>query len=137
VVQVIIEVTLRIGHAYRPWLWVVADGECRTRVARRVEYDEAANAVAVQVLSETLEQVRSRQLLDAPVPVAAASPSVIVAMIDAGVNYTIAALSARLARDENGALIGFDYWDMDRGRLTPISRVRHFCRSVTARALPV
>ena len=111
--QVIIEVTRRIGTAHRPWLWVVADGRCRTRVARRLEYDDAANAVAVLVLAEGLEKVRSRQLLDAPVPVSAPRSGVTVAMIDSGVNYTIAALNARLARDVNGTLIGFDYWDMD------------------------
>jgi hypothetical protein len=111
--QVIIEVTRRIGVVQRPWLWVVADGRCQTRVARRLEYADAANAVAVLVLGEGLEKVRSRQLLDAPVPVSAPRSGVTVAMIDSGVNYTIAALSARLARDANGTLIGFDYWDMD------------------------
>ena len=114
--QVIIEVSMRLGARHQPWMWIVADGACRMRVARRIDYNASEQAAAVVVLGEDLVQVRSRELLDAPVPAASTNPSVAgvaVAMIDSGVNYTLAPLNERLARDASGALIGFDWWDMD------------------------
>lgn len=114
--QVILEVSVRLGAKHQPVMWMVADGACRMRVARRIEYNDSAQAAAVVALGEDLVQVRSRELLDAPVPPASTSSnvgSVVVAMIDSGVNYTLASLNERLARDASGALIGFDWWDMD------------------------
>lgn len=117
--QVIIEVSVRLGGKHQPLMWIVADGACRMRVARRIEYNASDQAAAVVVLGDDLVQVRSRELLDAPVPAAsthssvASGAGVVVAMIDSGVNYTLASLNERLARDASGALIGFDWWDMD------------------------
>ena len=39
--------------------------------------------------------------------------SVRVALVDSGVNYLLPEIAASLARDENGALVGYDFWDLD------------------------
>jgi len=36
-----------------------------------------------------------------------------VALFDAGINYTLPAFAARLARAPNGQSLGYDFWDMD------------------------
>jgi subtilisin family serine protease len=36
-----------------------------------------------------------------------------VAVIDTGVNYLLPEINRRLARDPRGALLGYDYWDLD------------------------
>lgn len=36
-----------------------------------------------------------------------------VALVDSGVNYTLPVIASRLARDAQGQLIGYDFWDMD------------------------
>jgi hypothetical protein len=111
--QVIVEISERIGARRQPVMWVVADGACRMRVARRIEYNDNDQAAAVTVLADDLVQVRSRELLDAEVPPRANNPGVMVAMVDSGVNYNLPALNERLARDARGNLIGFDWWDME------------------------
>ena len=35
------------------------------------------------------------------------------ALVDSGVNYQLDAISSRLARQNDGSLIGYDFWDMD------------------------
>ncbi len=37
-----------------------------------------------------------------------------VALVDSGVNYQLDAISSRLARRDDGSLIGYDFWDMDK-----------------------
>ncbi len=36
-----------------------------------------------------------------------------VALVDSGVNYQLDAINSRLARRDDGSLIGYDFWDMD------------------------
>ena len=55
-----------------------------------------------------------------PVPAAAgtvvadnAPDQVRVALVDSGVNYLLPEIGDRLARSSDGALIGYDFWDMD------------------------
>ena len=56
--------------------------------------------------------------MNPPVPAppetpAAAAPGIRVAVVDSGVNYLLPTIASRLARDEEGALIGFDFRDLD------------------------
>ncbi len=111
--QVILEVTERVHGALRPRWWVVMDGGCRVRVARRLEYRETGVAQAVHVLDGNLVSERARLPLDEPVPPGAVPSGVPVAMVDSGVNYTLAPIAARLARDRQGTTLGYDYWDLD------------------------
>jgi hypothetical protein len=111
--QVILEWEARVHGQRRPLLWVVADGACGVRVARRLVYRDRAVAVAVEDLERDLGGVRSRVALDEAVPPGAPPAGVPVAMVDSGVNYTLPALAARLARGPGGQALGHDYWDGD------------------------
>ncbi|ASJ75235.1 S8 family peptidase [Granulosicoccus antarcticus] len=54
---------------------------------------------------------------DPPLPPAeplTLSGSVRVTLVDSGVNYQLPAINARLARQEDGTLVGYDFWDMDK-----------------------
>ena len=53
-----------------------------------------------------------------PAPVAATtnqnhSRHIRVALLDSGVNYLLPSINKRLARSEDGSLVGYDFWDMD------------------------
>jgi len=59
---------------------------------------------------------------DPPIPEAESRPSgnsatgqerIRVALVDSGVNYTLPGIAKALARDDDGQLIGYDFWDMD------------------------
>ena len=109
------------GGALLPTLMIVADGQCRVQVARRLIYDDEGKAEYLEQLTQALDDVQIREPLNPPVPAAvegeaaedAAGPSVPVAMVDAGVNYLLPEIGARLARDDDGGILGFDYWDLD------------------------
>lgn len=62
-------------------------------------------------------RVQQIELLNPPVPtqLAAADGSVKVrvAMVDAGVNYLLPQIATRLARDESGRSLGYDFWDLN------------------------
>ncbi len=49
-----------------------------------------------------------------PVPAGTDPGGVAVALIDSGVNYTVPEIAARLARDAQGRLLGYDFHDDDR-----------------------
>lgn len=105
----------------QPRLTIIADGQCRVQVARRLVYDADGKAEYLEQLTRALDDVEAREPLNPPVPeaeqveeAAADTPPVAVAMVDAGVNYLLPEIAARLARDSDGRFLGFDYWDMDR-----------------------
>lgn len=109
------------GGALLPTLMVVADGQCRVQAARRLVYGGEGKAEYLEQLSQTLDDVQAREPLNPPVPAmvsgeaseGARGPTVPVAMVDAGVNYLLPQIGDRLARDADGAILGFDYWDLD------------------------
>jgi len=110
----------------RPLLTVIADGQCRVQTARRLIYDSDGNAEYLEQLDPALEQVQTREPLNPPVPATpqveqpqaadlpGKKPPVSVALVDAGVNYLLPVIGERLARDAQGEILGFDYWDLDR-----------------------
>ncbi|NND92824.1 MAG: S8/S53 family peptidase [Granulosicoccus sp.] len=55
---------------------------------------------------------------DPPIPEiqhsqAKAAPGLRVALVDSGVNYQLAEINSRLARQIDGSLLGYDFWDLD------------------------
>ena len=122
----------------RPVLLAVADGGCNVMAGRRLTYDEAGMRRSIEYLDSGLERVVRAAPLNPPVPgppamretagprvgsgppgggrsgcCSSGGPRVRVAHVDSGVNYLLPDIAARLTRDADGALVGFDFWDLD------------------------
>lgn len=104
-------------RSLRPVLTIIADGQCRVQMARRLVYDTDGGAEYLEQLSPGLDEVQIREPLNPPVPemseADAPAEGTAVGMVDAGVNYLLPVIAARLARDADGEILGFDYWDLD------------------------
>lgn len=107
-----------------PLLLVSLDGDCEPMAIRRIDYTDKGQAIGIVSLDRNFEIVGDKDWLNPPLefverdnPVsrepAGDAPPVRVALVDSGVNYRIPEINRRLARDERGRLIGFDFWDMD------------------------
>ena len=105
----------RLGR--RPVLLAVADGGCNVMAGRRLTYHADGTARSLELLLSSLERAVRAEPLNPPVPAAVTGevegPAVRVALVDSGVNYLLPEIASRLARDEDGALVGFDFWDLD------------------------
>jgi len=95
--------------------WVALAGPgCAIRAARRLVYDAAGRAERLVALDpESLAETGESAPLNPPVPAGADPGGVTVALVDSGVNYLLPEIARALARDEDGAILGYDYWDMD------------------------
>ena len=105
----------RAPHASgtRPELFVVAGADCAVRYGRRLEYGAFGRPREIRFLRADLSDSGAGALLDAPIPAAPDPGGVAVAHVDSGVNYLVPGIAARLARDADGAALGYDWWDMD------------------------
>jgi hypothetical protein len=104
-----------------PHVMIIADSQCRVRTARRLVYDADGQAEYLELLTPALDDVQTREPLNPPVPkrvevedTTTDGPATAVAIMDAGVNYLLPFIGDRLARDADGEILGFDYWDLDR-----------------------
>lgn len=98
----------------RPVMMLRSGGDCAVIMARAIAYDDLGLAVELVHLDADLSPTETREPLNPPVPVGADPGGVTVAQIDSGVNYLLPAIAARLARDEDGEILGYDYWELDR-----------------------
>lgn len=102
------------AQGVRPELLAHAGPDCEVRLGRRLVYDDRqAQAVALEQLDQTLAPTGRTEPLNPPVPTGDDPGGVLVAMVDAGVNYLLPEINARLARDNHGNILGYDYWDLD------------------------
>ena len=120
-------------------LLAVANGWCRVVAGRRLDYDDDGAARSIAFLYGDLERELRVEPLNPPVPArletpAAAVPGIRVAVVDSGVNYLLPRIASRLARDEDGTLIGFDFWDLDARPSTPTPRAAPSIPSATGPA---
>lgn len=91
--------------------WVLG-ADCEVRSHKRIRYNPAGIAITLQTLND--DQIVTEQLLNPAVPnIDHKTSSVLVALVDSGVNYTLPAINSRLARDQHGALLSKDFWDQD------------------------
>ena len=97
----------------RPELLAIAGPDCKIRYGRRIEHSADGRASAIRFLRADLSDSGAGELLDAPVPAAPDPGGVAVAHVDSGVNYLLPEIARRLARDADGAALGYDWWDMD------------------------
>ena len=104
------------GH--RPVLLVLAGGACNVTAGRRLVYDANGMQHSIEHLESNLERAVQVEPLNPPVPTEARDATVDggvrVAHVDSGVDYRLPRIASRLARGPGGALVGFDFWDLDR-----------------------
>ena len=105
----------RSGH--RPVLLALTGSACNVMAGRRLVYDAHGMQRSIEFLESNLERAVQVEPLNPPVPAAAAGDAgrggVRVAHVDSGVDYRLPGIASRLARDADGALVGFDFWDLD------------------------
>ncbi len=97
----------------RPEVMVVAGANCRVSAARRLIYDADGRAEAIEVLDSEFAPTGKREPLNPPLPDGVDPGGVTVAVVDSGVNYLLPEIAQKLARDDRGKALGFDYWDLD------------------------
>lgn len=97
----------------RPEMTARADRDCRIVNGRGLRYDSAGRRDALLHYGPGLADVERTEPLNPPMPAGRNRPGVLVALFDAGLNYTLPEFSIRLARAPNGRALGFDFWEMD------------------------
>ena len=105
----------RSGH--RPVLLALAGSACNVMAGRRLVYDAHGMRRSIEYLESSLLRAVQVEPLNPPVPAATPGDTekggVRVAHVDSGVDYRLPRIASRLARDGDGALVGFDFWDLD------------------------
>jgi hypothetical protein len=98
----------------RPQLMALAGPDCTIRLGRRLVYDDrTSKAKALQTLDGSLTPTGVTEPVNPAVPDGEDPGGVAVAVVDAGVNYLLPEINARLARDSKGKILGYDFWDLD------------------------
>ncbi|MDJ1016628.1 MAG: S8 family serine peptidase [Paracoccaceae bacterium] len=100
------------GGELRPVLQAFADGSCAIRSGRTIRAEGEAS-VFLDQLDGDLRTLRWSETLQAAWPQGRDSGGVRVGLVDSGLAYDLEAFSDRLARDAEGAPLGYDYWDLD------------------------
>ncbi len=102
-----------LGQRRAEWM-VITNGECLPLTGRRLVYDGPGAPIAIERTDASLVTVEAREHLNPPVPRQGPTEGgVPVALVDSGVNYLLDEIRGRLARDNNGEILGYDYWDLD------------------------
>ncbi|MDH3858082.1 MAG: S8/S53 family peptidase, partial [Gammaproteobacteria bacterium] len=112
------------GEFGDPLVLLSLDADCDLQVARRINYNEHGQAINIDTLDVALEPRGEPDWLNPPLQLLERKPGkplkhpgnatpVRVGMVDSGVNYRLPEINQRLARDADGQLVGYDFWDMD------------------------
>ena len=106
-----------------PLLLISLAADCSLQAARQILYNQQGQALKIDTLDSGLLPVGEPDWLNPAlefVDRAGKSPkhrsgatALRVGMVDSGVNYRLAEINQRLARDIKGQLIGYDFWEMD------------------------
>jgi hypothetical protein len=99
--------------ALRPEMTARADRDCRIVNGRWLRYDASGRRDVLEHYGPDLADVERVEPLNPPMPAGRSRSGVLVALFDAGLNYTLPEFSTRLARAPNGRPLGFDFWEMD------------------------
>ena len=117
-----------VGSLYNsfgdPLVLISLDPDCELQVARQVNYAANGQATSVVALDNALEPRGEPDWLNPPLEFIERGPGkalkhpgdatpLRVGMVDSGVNYLLPEINRRLARDQDGRLVGYDFWDMD------------------------
>lgn len=103
----------------KPSTQLVIDSTCELQQAQQIVYTENQAPEFVQAMTadgDNLVATGERSWINRPLPKLApiSPPRFRVAIVDSGVNYQLPEIAHSLARDAQGDLIGFDFWDMDK-----------------------
>jgi hypothetical protein len=112
-VRLSLEYHARLGKALRPVLTTTVGQSCIVIGGRGLRYDAKGRPERLNHYGEGFAKVRRSEALNPPVPPGRDPGGVTVALVDAGLNYTLPKFARRMARDANGKPLGYDYWDMD------------------------
>jgi hypothetical protein len=106
-----------------PQLLISLAADCSLQVARQIDYNQQGQALKIDTLDASLQPTGEPDWLNPalvfleravePSQQSPAARPLRVGMVDSGVNYRLAEINRRLARDSNGQLIGYDFWEMD------------------------
>jgi len=97
-------------------LWHLNE-DCIPSLQRQLIYNDELQAVELRVINLSDGSIKSVELLNPTVPVIEnnkRTKAIRVGLVDSGVNYTLPKINQRLARDNNGEIIGYDFWDNDK-----------------------
>ena len=96
-----------------PTLRLTLGDECELIQAQRIVYDNETPLYA-ELLDQNLSPLPNRQWLNPPLPADFGKKSGLrVGLIDSGVNYLLEEIQNALAIDEEGKIVGYDFWDND------------------------
>ncbi len=105
-----------------PMIEVMADGQCAVQRGREIVYRHNKPAYLVG-LDRALDRTAVYDPYNPPVPDSTVDAfdgdaddersSATVAVVDSGIDYRSLKLLPRLARTDDGSLVGYDYWDDD------------------------
>ena len=106
-----------------PLLLISLAADCSLQGARQLHYNQQGQALKIDTLDASLQPAGETDWLNPalvfvkrtrrPRKQPADAKPLRVGMVDSGVNYRLAEINRRLARDGNGQLIGYDFWEMD------------------------
>ena len=99
----------------KPQIRLALDQDCNLVQARRIAYDDAGRAVKIEHLDHQLAASDNFDWLNPPLPDSPSAPASgpRIGLLDSGVNYLLPHIASRLARRDDGRLVGFDFWEMD------------------------
>ena len=112
------------GEFGDPLVLLSLDADCDLQVARKINYTAQGQAINIDTLDAALEPEAISDWLNPPLEFIERDPEkplkhpgddtpIRVGMVDSGVNYRLPEINRRLARDSDGQLVGYDFWDMD------------------------
>ena len=103
-----------------PLLLISLAADCSLQAARQLRYNPQGQALKIDTLDAALQPVGEPDWLNPPLQFIDRAPRqsgdaspLRVGMVDSGVNYRLQEINRRLARDADGRLIGYDFWEMD------------------------
>jgi hypothetical protein len=112
------------GEFGDPLVLLSLSADCSLQVARKINYTAQGQAINIVTLDAELEPKGDLDWLNPPLEFMERDPGkplknpgnnkpIRVGMVDSGVNYRLPEINRRLARDSDGQLVGYDFWDMD------------------------
>ena len=110
--RVVVSYAEPVRSGQRPVLLAVADGRCRI-VRPATHILRGWDAACCRAPGKRPGADSTRGAPEPPGARGVESGAVRVALVDSGVNYLLPEIASRLARDVDGTLVGFDFWDLD------------------------